>query len=213
MNVPPRYRLPIAILASVGVVVVVLVAVLLAGGGGPSRDADAERDHASASPDPTSTPEGAVRAFFEAFAQGAQDGRSVARRAVRHEQAVIRIPVGRRIPAGTEGRRKGVSVTTVQRLDELQRSTSPAVTPPSPSTTRGRLRHRPRTPASRWRARRRPADHRDSRASASRSTADGWSTRSSRSSERAGSWRARRLGLASGASCSSATGAARTTRA
>lgn len=71
MNVPPRYRLPIAILASLAVVVVVLVAVLLAGGGGPNGSpSPSPSPSPSASTDPTATPEGAVRAFFEAFAQG-----------------------------------------------------------------------------------------------------------------------------------------------
>lgn len=68
MNVPPRYRLPIAILASLAVVVVVFVVVLLAGGGGP-KASPMPTARASASSDPTSTPEGAVRAFFDAYAQ------------------------------------------------------------------------------------------------------------------------------------------------
>jgi hypothetical protein len=68
MHVPPRYRLPIAVLASVGVVVVVIVAVLVANGGGPVVT-PTPSTIAPASSDPTSTPEGAVRAFFEAFAQ------------------------------------------------------------------------------------------------------------------------------------------------
>jgi hypothetical protein len=69
MNVPQRYRLLIAILASLAVVVVVVVAVLVAGGGGPNASSSPSPSP-SASTDPTSTPEGAVRAFFEAFAKG-----------------------------------------------------------------------------------------------------------------------------------------------
>jgi hypothetical protein len=68
MHVPPRYRLPIAVLASLGVVVVVLVAVLLAGSGGPIAT-PTPTTIARTSSDPMATPEGAVRAFFEAFAQ------------------------------------------------------------------------------------------------------------------------------------------------
>lgn len=68
MTVPPRYRLPIAILASLAVVVLVFVVVLLAGGGGP-KASPTPTAPASASSDPTSTPEGAVRAFFDAYAQ------------------------------------------------------------------------------------------------------------------------------------------------
>jgi hypothetical protein len=68
MNVPPRYRLPIAMLASVVVVVVVLVAVLVTSRGGPNTS-PMPSTSPSASTDPLSTPEGAVRAFFEAYAQ------------------------------------------------------------------------------------------------------------------------------------------------
>ncbi len=68
MRVPPRYRLPLAILISVGVVIVVLVAVLLAGGGGPSATPTPSAS-ASATTDPASTPESAVRAFFDALAR------------------------------------------------------------------------------------------------------------------------------------------------
>lgn len=70
MNVPQRYRLPIAILASVVIVGIVLVAVLIAGGGGPSPSATPSQSvTAPTSTDLTSTPEGAVRAMFEAFAE------------------------------------------------------------------------------------------------------------------------------------------------
>ncbi|MHB8960368.1 MAG: hypothetical protein ACYDAN_12140 [Candidatus Limnocylindrales bacterium] len=75
MAVPPRYRLPVAIAASVAVVLTVLVAVLIANGGnvnpGPSPIASASAS-ASASSDPTSTPEGVVRAFFDAYAKAGQ---------------------------------------------------------------------------------------------------------------------------------------------
>lgn len=68
MDVPPRYRLPIAIVASLATVVVVFVVVMLAGGGGPNAS-PAPTTSPSASVDPASTPEGAVRAFFDAYAQ------------------------------------------------------------------------------------------------------------------------------------------------
>jgi hypothetical protein len=67
MNVPHRYRLPIAIVASVAVVVV-LVAVIVAGGRGPITSPSPSASP-TASTDPTATPEGAVRAFFNAYAQ------------------------------------------------------------------------------------------------------------------------------------------------
>jgi hypothetical protein len=69
MRVPERYRLPIAIVASVAVVAVVLVIVLVGGGAGPLATATPSPSPTASPIDPTSTPEGAVRAMFEAFAE------------------------------------------------------------------------------------------------------------------------------------------------
>jgi len=69
MTIAPRYRLPIAMLASLAVVGVVLVAVILAGSGGKPNDTSSPSASPSASVDPYATPESAVRAFFDAYSQ------------------------------------------------------------------------------------------------------------------------------------------------
>ena len=71
MTVPPRYRLPVAIAASVVVVLLVLVVVLVTSGGSPTPTAPPSPT-SSASVDPGATPEAAVRAFFEAYAKARQ---------------------------------------------------------------------------------------------------------------------------------------------
>ncbi|NJD27896.1 MAG: hypothetical protein FIA92_06320 [Chloroflexi bacterium] len=68
MNVPARYRLPIAILASIAVVVLIFAAVALVSQPRPS-DSPSPSPSPSASVDPTSSPEGVVRAFFDALAR------------------------------------------------------------------------------------------------------------------------------------------------
>jgi hypothetical protein len=122
MNVPPRYRLPIAILASIGLVVVVLVAVLLAGRGGPVASPTPSK-LASASTDPMSTPEGAVRAFFEAFAQARRtDDPALVEAFVTSKQSSAYLSV-----AGFLGGQKEVkkaSVTTVLRIENVSADTS-----------------------------------------------------------------------------------------
>jgi len=67
MNVSPRYRLPIAILASVAVVVGIFVAVALVTQ--QPRPSESPSPSPSASVDATDSPEGAVRAFFDALAR------------------------------------------------------------------------------------------------------------------------------------------------
>jgi hypothetical protein len=70
MNFPQRYRLPIAIIASVAVVAVVLLAVSVIG---QPRPTDSPGPNNSASPsasaDPNADPESVVRAFFDALAR------------------------------------------------------------------------------------------------------------------------------------------------
>lgn len=124
MGLPPRYRLPIAILASIGVVVVVLVAVLLAGGGGPVATPTPSTS-ASASMDPTSTPEGGTRAFFDAFAQARRtDNPSLVEPYVTSRESSAYLSV-----AGFLGGQKEVgkgSVTTVLRMENVMVDTSGA---------------------------------------------------------------------------------------
>jgi hypothetical protein len=119
MNVPPRYRLPIAILASLGVVAVVLVAVLLAGGVGPvTTPTPTPTSSASALSDPTSTPEGAVRAFFEAFGRGRRtDDPTLALAFVTSDKADAYLSISAFLQ-GQKDKGKG-SVLTVQRLDNM----------------------------------------------------------------------------------------------
>ena len=68
MNVPPRYRLPIAILTSIAAVAVVLLAVMVTGQPRPS-DSPSPSVSPSASVDPKGSPDGVVRAFFDALAR------------------------------------------------------------------------------------------------------------------------------------------------
>lgn len=70
MNIPPRYRFPLAILVSVVAVVIVYFAVALLGQPDPSeRPTPTATPKSSATPMAGDTPESAVRAFFEAFAE------------------------------------------------------------------------------------------------------------------------------------------------
>lgn len=70
MNIAPRYRLPVAILASLAVVALVFLAVTLLARPPSSADASPTPvSSPSASEDPTATPEGIVRAFFDALAR------------------------------------------------------------------------------------------------------------------------------------------------
>jgi hypothetical protein len=68
MNVPQRYRLPIAIVASVVVVGLVFLAVAVLNQPRPS-DGPSPSASPSASVDPTGSPESVVRAFFDALAR------------------------------------------------------------------------------------------------------------------------------------------------
>ena len=70
MNIPPRYRLPVAILASVVVIALVFVGVSLLGQPDASeRPTATATASSSATPQAGDTPESAVRAFFAAFAE------------------------------------------------------------------------------------------------------------------------------------------------
>jgi hypothetical protein len=122
MNVPQRYRLPIAVVASLAVVLVVLVVVVVADGAGPIASSSPSAS-ASASTDPTSTPEGAVRAFFEAFANaGRSDDPTVVEPFVTRKTSSAYLSAAAFLK-GQKDTGKG-SVTTVQRLENVQTEAS-----------------------------------------------------------------------------------------
>ena len=117
MTVPPRYRLPVAIAASVAVVFIVFAVVLVTSGGGPTPTA-APSPTSSAWVDPGTTPEGAVRAFFDAFALARQtDDATLVRPFVTGEGSDAYLSISAFLQ-GQKDKGKG-SVLTVQRLDNL----------------------------------------------------------------------------------------------
>lgn len=69
MNVPERYRLPLVAATSLIVVVIVAGAILLLNRPGPTPVASASPTSVASSSLGQTTPAGAVRAFFDAFAQ------------------------------------------------------------------------------------------------------------------------------------------------
>ena len=119
MNVPERYRLPLAAATSLVVVVIVAGAVLLLKRPVPQP---------VVSPSPTAvvspsldltTPEGAVRAFFEAYAQaGKTDDPSIVMPFVTGKDSSAYLSVA----AFLKGQRESgkASVTTVLRLENVQ---------------------------------------------------------------------------------------------
>ena len=126
MAVPPRYRLPTAILASIAVVAVVLVVVIFANGGSANPIASPSASaSASASTDPGATPEGAVRAFFEAYAKAGQtDDPAGIEPFVTGKTSSAYLSAAGFLQGQRE---KGkASVTTVLRLDNMTTSASTA---------------------------------------------------------------------------------------
>lgn len=120
MNVPQRYRLPVAILASVAAVAVVFVAIALFG---QPRSSDGPSQPPSPSPSPSSdpyaTPETAVRAFFEAFAQARRtDDPSLVESFVTSEDSSAYLSVSGFLVGQKEVNK--ASVTTVLRLENLR---------------------------------------------------------------------------------------------
>ena len=117
MTIAPRYRLPVAIAASVTVVLVVLVAVLVSGAGNPAPTAQPSPT-ASSSADPGATPEGAARSFFDAFARARRtDDATLVRPFVTDEGSDAYLSISAFLQ-GQKDKGKG-SVLTVQRLDNL----------------------------------------------------------------------------------------------
>lgn len=122
MNIPPRYRLPIAILASIAVVVVVFIAVALVSQPRPSNS-PSPSPSPSASVDPTDSPESVVRAFFEAFAKARKtDDPTLVLPFVTSERADAYLSVS----GFLEGQRQvgKASVLTVQELNNLTAQTT-----------------------------------------------------------------------------------------
>jgi hypothetical protein len=119
MNIPQRYRLPVAIVASVALVALVLIAVLLAGRGGEPIADGSPSASASASVDPWATPEGAVRAFFDAFAQARRtDDPSLVEPFVTSKESSAYLSVSGFLLGQKEVNK--ASVTTVLRLENLR---------------------------------------------------------------------------------------------
>jgi hypothetical protein len=119
MNVPPRYRLPIAILASIAVIAVVLVLVLLASRTDKPNGTSPPSPSPSASIDPYATPENSVRAFFEAFAQARRtDDPLLVKPFVTSEDSSAYLSVSGFLLGQKEV--KKASVTTVLRFENLR---------------------------------------------------------------------------------------------
>lgn len=119
MTVPPRYRLPIAILASLAVVLLVFLAVTIVSQPRPNGSSSpAPSASPSASIDPTGSPESVVRAFFDAFATARRtDDPTPVLPFVTSDRADAYLSVS----AFLEGQRQvgKASVLTVQELNNL----------------------------------------------------------------------------------------------
>jgi hypothetical protein len=119
MTVPQRYRLPIAALTAVAVVVLAAAAmVVLNLFGSTPVAAPSPTPTSSPSPD-VATPEGATRAFFEAFAQaGRTDDPSIVEPFVTSTDS----SAYRSVAAFLQGQKDvgKASVTTVLRLENMQ---------------------------------------------------------------------------------------------
>lgn len=119
MNVPQRYRLPIAIVAALAVVVIVFLVVSLLGR--PSNtdsSSPTPPSSPSATADPSESPESVVRAFFEAFAEARRtDDPSLVLPFVTSDSADAYLSVS----GFLEGQREvgKASVLTVQELNNL----------------------------------------------------------------------------------------------
>lgn len=118
MNVPERYRLPVAVATSLIVVLIVAGAILLLNRPGPTP-VESPTPTAAVSPslDPT-TPEGVVRSFFDAFANARRtDDPALIRPYVTGEQSSAYLSV-QGFLLGQKAAKKA-SVLTVQQLDNI----------------------------------------------------------------------------------------------
>lgn len=125
MRIAPRHRLPLAILASAAVVAVVLAALVVGGSAEPTETAPPGTSPAS-STDPFATPEGAVRAFFVAFAAARRTDDPLLVEAYvtgRTSSAY------RSVAAFLQGQKESgkASVTTVQRIENVVVQASDAI--------------------------------------------------------------------------------------
>lgn len=118
MNLPERYRLPVAAATSLIVVLLVAGAILLLNRPGPTPVVSpSPTAGASPSLDP-STPEGAVRSFFDAFAKARRtDDPALIRPFVTGEQSSAYLSV-QGFLLGQKAAKKA-SVLTVQQLDNV----------------------------------------------------------------------------------------------
>ncbi len=119
MNVPERYRLALVAATSLIVVVIVAGAILLLNRRGPTPvESPTPTAVVSQSLDP-STPEGAVRAFFEAYAQaGKTDDPSIVMPFVTGKDSSAYLSVAAFLKGQKESGK--ASVTTVLRLENVQ---------------------------------------------------------------------------------------------
>jgi hypothetical protein len=119
MTVPQRYRLPIAALTAVAVVVLAAAAMVVLNLFG-STPVASPSPTATSSPSPdVATPEGATRAFFEAYAQaGRTDDPSIVEPFVTSTDS----SAYRSVAAFLQGQKDvgKASVTTVLRLENIQ---------------------------------------------------------------------------------------------
>jgi hypothetical protein len=118
MNVPERYRLAVVAATSLIVVVIVAAAILLLNRPGPTP-VDSPTPTVTASPSlGPSTPEGAVRAFFDAFAKARRtDDPALIRPYVTGEQSSAYLSV-QGFLLGQKAAKKA-SVLTIQQLDNI----------------------------------------------------------------------------------------------
>jgi hypothetical protein len=120
-SIPEGRRLPFAIAVAAAIVVVVVAVVLLGQPGpGPGPTASPSTPAPSASPtEPTSTPEGAVRAFFEAFGEaGETDDAEIVLPFVTSEDAPAYLSAFGYLE-GQKAVNRG-SVVTAQRFDDVE---------------------------------------------------------------------------------------------
>lgn len=125
MHLPTRYRTPILALSAVVLGLVVVGGILLVGRIGVPEAPSGPTSSApgSSATDPMSTPEGAVRAFFEAFGAARQtDDPALVRPFVTGDQSSAYLSV-QGFLLGQKAAKKA-SVLTVQRLENVTAQTS-----------------------------------------------------------------------------------------
>ena len=119
MNVPERYRLPFAAATSLVVIVVVAGAILLLNRPGLTPVVSPSPTAAGSSSPDLDSPEGAVRSFFEAYAQaGKTDDPSIVTPFVTGKDSSAYLSVAAFLKGQKESGK--ASVTTVLRLENVQ---------------------------------------------------------------------------------------------